>query len=264
MMQLPPTNKLLGQHWLHDDASLDAMLDAAAIGPEDTVLEVGPGPGTLTAKLVHRAKRVVAVEFDAALARELPQRVPADNLEIIRQDILKFDLSTLPPGYKVSANIPYYLTSNLIRILCEAPNHLSQAALLVQKEVAERICAKPGDMSILSVAVQFYTDASLGRLVPAALFTPPPKVNSQVLQLAYHRTPRYEVAETKLFFRIVKAGFSQRRKTLLNSLSGGLQLSRDETSRLLGQAGIAPTTRAQNLNLDEWFSLYKAYNADKM
>jgi 16S rRNA (adenine1518-N6/adenine1519-N6)-dimethyltransferase len=264
MMQLPPTNKSLGQHWLHDDTSLDAMLDAAAIGPEDTVLEVGPGPGTLTTKLVRRAKRVIAVEFDAALARELPQRVPADNLEVIHQDILKFNLSTLPPGYKVSANIPYYLTSNLIRILCEAPNHFSQAALLVQKEVAERICAKPGNMSILSVAVQFYAQASLGKLVPAALFTPQPKVDSQILQLTYRDIPRCEGAEAKLFFRIVKAGFSQRRKTLLNSLSGGLQLSRDETTRLLEQAGIAPTTRAQNLNLDEWFSLYKAYNADKM
>jgi 16S rRNA (adenine1518-N6/adenine1519-N6)-dimethyltransferase len=264
MMHMPPTNKSLGQHWLHDDASLDAMVDAIHAGPADTVLEVGPGPGTLTAKLVPRAKHVIAVEFDAALARELPVRVPADNLTVIQQDILKFDLTTLPAGYKVSANIPYYLTSNLIRILCEAPNHFSEAALLVQKEVAERVCAKPGDMSVLSVAVQFYADVSLGQLVPAELFTPPPKVDSQILVLAYRSTPRYEGVEPKKFFRIVKAGFSQRRKTLLNALSGGLQLSRDDALQLLDRAGVAPSTRAQNLHLDEWFSLYKAFYVDKM
>ena len=260
----PPTNKSLGQHWLHDDASLDAMVTAAGIAAEDIVLEIGPGPGTLTTKLVRQARQVIAVEFDAALARELPARVPAANLTILQQDIMRFDLNTLPVGYKLAANIPYYLTSNLLRVLCEAPNHFSQAALLVQKEVAQRVCAVPGDMSVLSVAVQFYANASLGALVPAGLFTPPPKVDSQILRLVYHPTPLFPGVDAKAFFRIVKAGFSQRRKTLLNSLSGGLRLSRDDTARILEQAGVPPTTRAQNLSLDQWYSLYKAADVVRM
>lgn len=260
----PPTNKSLGQHWLQDDASLEAMVAAAGVARGDTVLEIGPGPGALTRKLAGAAKQVVAVEFDAALARELPARVPAQNLTIYRQDIMRFDLGSLPPNYKVAANIPYYLTSNLLRVLCEAPNHFSQAALLVQKEVAERVCAQPGDMSLLSVAVQYYAEASLGALVPAELFTPPPKVDSRILRLVYRQTPLFPDVVPKQFFRIVKAGFSQRRKTVLNSLSGGLQLSRDEVASILERAGIAPTTRAQNLSLDNWFSLYKAVEVAKM
>ena len=243
--------------------SLDAMLDAADIGLNDTVLELGPGPGTLTEELVHSAAKGVAVEFDEQLARDLPNRVPADNLTVVNQDILRFDLTSLPPNYKVVANIPYYLTSNLLRVLCESPNHFSQAAILIQKELAERVCAAPVDMSLLSVSVQFYCQASLGPVVPAELFTPPPKVDSQILKLTFRDTPLYPDVDTRLFFRIVKAGFAQRRKTLLNSLGGGLHLSREETTVLLDQAGIAPTVRAQNLTLDDWYRLYKCYNTSK-
>jgi 16S rRNA (adenine1518-N6/adenine1519-N6)-dimethyltransferase len=264
MSDMPPPKKSLGQHWLHDDDSLQAMCDAVLLAPQDTVLEVGPGLGTLTLKLVKQAKEVIAVEFDADLTRGLPKRVPADNLRIVQQDILKFDLGSLPADYKLAANIPYYLTSNLLRLLCESPNHFSRAALLVQKEVAERVCAAPGDMSILSVSVQFYCDARLGMLVPAELFTPPPKVDSQILILQYHKAPLFPDVDTKLFFRIVKAGFAQRRKTLLNSLSAGLQLSREQTTELLGQAGIVPSVRAQNLSLTEWHTLYLAYCRDKI
>lgn len=260
MKQLPITKKSLGQHWLQDKASLDAMLDAADISLNDTVLEIGSGPGTLTEELVHSAKQVVAVEFDEALARELPSRVPADNLTVVQQDILRFDLSMLPPDYKVVANIPYYLTSNLLRVLCESPNTFSKAAVLIQKEVAERVCAKPGAMSLLSVSVQFYCEASLGLVVPAALFTPPPKVDSQILKLAYRPQPLFPDVDTKVFFRIVKAGFSQRRKTLLNSLSGGLHMSREETTTLLAEAGILSTERAQALRMDQWHALYLAHS----
>jgi 16S rRNA (adenine1518-N6/adenine1519-N6)-dimethyltransferase len=264
----PRTKKSLGQHWLYDDASLDAMVASADVGPEDTVLEVGPGPGALTAKLVQRAKLVVAVEFDQALARALCANVDkllqdglsaTDKLHVVREDILRFDLTTLPPAYKVVANIPYYLTSNLLRVLCENANPFSKAALLIQKEVAERVCARPGNMSLLSVSVQFYCEASLGEAVPAELFTPPPKVDSQILKLTYHQAPLFADVDTKTFFRIVKAGFSQRRKTLLNSLGAGLHLSREQTVQLLSQADIAPSIRAQNLSLDEWYALYKAY-----
>jgi 16S rRNA (adenine1518-N6/adenine1519-N6)-dimethyltransferase len=253
----PSTKKSLGQHWLSDEQSLDAMLDAADISLDDVVLEIGPGPGTLTEELVNGARQVVAVEFDADLARELPLRVQAENLSVINQDILTFDLTTLPPNYKVVANIPYYLTSNLLRVLCESPNHFSKAAILIQKEVAERVCAKPGSMSLLSVSVQFYCEASLGRIVPAALFTPPPKVDSQILVLSFREKPLFEGVDTKLFFRVVKAGFAQRRKTLLNSLSGGLHVSRDQASEILQEAAIEPGVRAQNLSLEDWYRLYQ-------
>lgn len=253
------TKKSLGQHWLHDDDSLNAMLGAADIGPDDTVLEIGPGLGTLTAKLTQKAKRVIAVEFDEKLANELPARVKANNLQIVNQDILRFDFTSLPSGYKVSANIPYYLTANLLRTLCESSNPFSKAALLLQKEVAERVCAKPGEMNLLSVSVQFYCDVSLDEIVPARLFTPPPKVDSQILKLAYRQNPLFPNTDTKLFFRPVKAGFSQRRKTLLNSLSAGLGLSREQTATLLANAGINQNSRAQNLSLEDWYAFYKAH-----
>ncbi len=256
---LPNTKKSLGQHWLEDDFSLEAMLVAAEVSPADTVLEIGPGPGTLTERLVAQAKQIVAVEFDDALAKELPMRVPAKNLQVVRQDILSFDLTSLPEGYKVVANIPYYLTSNLLRNLCESPNHFSTAAILIQKEVAERVCAQPGDMSLLSVSVQFYCDAWLDLLVPAELFTPPPKVDSQILKLKFRAKPLFPDVDTKVFFRVVKAGFSQRRKTILNSLSAGLHLSKAQTSEMLGRADIKTSVRSQNLSLQEWHNLYHAY-----
>ncbi len=259
MQHLPDTKKSLGQHWLNDDDSLEAMLTGADVQPQDTVLEIGPGPGALTQRLVQRVQQVVAVEFDQDLAKELPVRVPAPNLEVVNQDILRFDLTTLPSQYKVVANIPYYLTSKLLRELCESSNPFNKATLLIQKEVAERVCAKPGSMSLLSVSVQFYCQAQLGKLVPAELFTPPPKVDSQILELTFRSQPLFPDVVVRDFFRVVKAGFAQRRKTLLNSLSGGLQLSREQTTELLLKANITPNTRAQNLSMEQWYQLYTAY-----
>lgn len=258
MKNLPITKKSLGQHWLQDSDSLDAIVESAEISLTDTVLEIGPGPGTLTEELVHSASRVVAVEFDEQLARELPTRVQANNLQVFNQDILSFDLTPLPEGYKVVANIPYYLTSNLLRVLCESPNHFSKASILIQKEVAQRVCAKAGGMSLLSVSVQFYCEASLGSIVKAELFTPPPKVDSQILKLTYRQQPLFEGIVVKDFFRIVKAGFAQRRKTLLNSLGAGLHYDRQQTAALLDTAGIPVNTRAQNLSLEDWYKVYKA------
>lgn len=259
MNTLPDAKKSLGQHWLQDPASLDAMLSAARIGAEDTVLEIGPGPGMLTKKLAAAADQVIAVEFDTALAQQLPQRVPASNVRVVNQDILAFDLTSLPPNYKVVANIPYYLTSNLLRVLCESPNHFTTAAILIQKEVAERVCAQPGNMSLLSVSVQFYCEASLGEVVPAYLFTPPPKVDSQILKLTFRIRPLFPDVDTKVFFRLVKAGFSQRRKTLRNALGAGLHIGRDQTEALLARADILPGVRAQSLDLHAWHRLYAAY-----
>ncbi|HVS58149.1 MAG TPA: 16S rRNA (adenine(1518)-N(6)/adenine(1519)-N(6))-dimethyltransferase RsmA [Candidatus Saccharimonadales bacterium] len=259
--KLPYAKKSLGQHWLHDELSLEAMCLAADVGLTDTVLEVGPGLGTLTELLVQRAQQVVAVEFDEALARELPARVRAANLHIESSDILSFDLTNMPPGYKVVANIPYYLTSNLIRVLSETPNPPSIAVLLVQKEVAQRVAAKAGDMSTLSVTAQYYWQVSLADEVPAELFTPPPKVDSQILVLKRHPQPLFPNVDTKVFFKLVKAGFGERRKKLRSSLSGGLHIAKGQAEQLLAAASIDPNLRAQALSLEQWHQLYVAYSA---
>jgi 16S rRNA (adenine1518-N6/adenine1519-N6)-dimethyltransferase len=248
--------KSLGQHWLYDEATLDAIIDCAEVQPTDTVLEIGPGLGTLTKRLVKRAQHVTAVEFDRELADRLPNAINNDALDVVHDDILGFDLTKLPLNYKVVANIPYYLTSNLIRVLSESSNPFSTAAILIQKEVAERVTAQPGQMSILSVSAQFYCEVSLGPVVPAELFTPPPKVDSQVLILKYRTQPLFEDIDVKRFFRLVKAGFSQKRKTLVNSLSCGLALEKGEVRRMLEAADITENTRAQALSLDDWYALY--------
>jgi 16S rRNA (adenine1518-N6/adenine1519-N6)-dimethyltransferase len=256
----PFPKKSLGQHWLYDEAVLGTIADCADVQTGDAVLEVGPGLGTLTRKLLERGALLTAVEFDPKLATNLAQLGLA-NMAVVNQDILQFDLTQLPHGYKVVANIPYYLTSNLIRLLCESTNPFSTAAILIQKEVADRVAAGPGKMSILSVSAQFYCDVALGPVVPAALFTPPPKVDSQVLVLRYRSTPLFPGVDVKLFFRVVKAGFSQKRKTLQNSLSGGLAISKDAAKVLLEAAGVPPNQRAQALSLEEWYALYRAVQA---
>lgn len=251
--------KSLGQHWLHDEWSLERMLEGAHVQSGDTVLEIGPGLGTLTEKLLAKGANVVAVEFDHDLAVALPGRMQHPNLQVIEHDILTFDLTTLPAGYKVVANIPYYLTSKLLRVLCESSNPFSQAALLMQQEVAERVVAAPGEMSTLSVSVQYYCDTDLGELVPAELFTPPPKVDSQILTLTHRSAPRFADVDTKDFFRVVKAGYSARRKKLRSSLSGGLRISKPDAENLLQRAGLDPNLRAQALSLEDWHKLYLAH-----
>lgn len=250
--------KSLGQHWLNDEATLDAMCDAVDVGAGDVVLEIGPGQGSLTRKLVSRAKQVISVEKDEQLYKKLVKSHPADNLQLICSDILSLDLSNLTSGYKVVANIPYYLTSKLLRKLCESDNPFSQAALLVQKEVAQRVYAGPGDMSLLSVSVQFYCEVQLRDIVPAYLFDPPPKVDSQILYLNY-KGAKFQDVDTGKFFDLVRAGFSERRKKLRSSLSGGLHISKAEAEELLNQAGIDPNLRAQELSLDDWHKLYLTY-----
>lgn len=259
-MQEPTAKKSLGQHWLRDTASLQAMCDAAELQKNDYVLEIGPGLGTLTELLVQQADQVQAVEFDADLARDLPSRVPSPNLQVTRQDILSFDFTSLPNNYKLVANIPYYLTSNLIRVISETTNPPSIAAILVQKEVARRVAAQPGDMSLLSVTAQYFWEVSLGAEVPAELFTPPPKVDSQILIMHRRGQPLFKDVDEKDFFRLVKAGYSQRRKTLLNSLSGGLNLPKDAVKIMCESVDINPRRRAQTLSLEEWHNLYISLN----
>lgn len=252
-MNLAP-NKSLGQHWLSDRSTLEAICDFAGVEAGDMVLEIGPGLGTLTKVLLERGATVHAIEFDPALAAALPGCISSPHLTVEHADILTFDLSVLPPAYKVVANVPYYITSRIVRTLLEAATPPQTSTLLVQKEVAERIAAGPGGMSLLSVAAQFYAAVRLGPVVPAALFAPPPKVDSQVVRLDY-TGPKFKDADTKHFFRLVKTGFASRRKKLRSSLAGGLQISKEQADALLQKANIPPDARAQELSLDDWHRL---------
>ncbi len=248
-------DKSLGQHWLHDRDILVHIAESAQLTADDTVLEIGPGLGTLTSELLRQADKVLAVEFDPDLACKLPGQFPGKNLEVVNEDILSFDLSILPAGYKVVANVPYYITSKIVQKLMTADNKPSVTVLLVQKEVAERIAAEPGDMSVLAISAQVYAQASLGDVVPAELFTPPPKVDSQVVILKTYEQPLVKPEDEKAFFRMVKAGFSAKRKKLRSSLSGGLGVSKPEVEELLVKANISPDARAEDLSIDDWLRL---------
>ncbi|MGH7237935.1 MAG: 16S rRNA (adenine(1518)-N(6)/adenine(1519)-N(6))-dimethyltransferase RsmA, partial [Candidatus Saccharimonadales bacterium] len=222
------------------------------------VLEIGPGLGSLTRMLVYAAKKVVAIEKDDVLAANLADLVKAENLQVVNGDILQFDFISLPEDYKLVANIPYYLTSHLIRVLSETSNPPKIASLLVQKEVAERLTAKPGNMSILAVTAQFYWQVSLGMIVKAHLFEPPPKVDSQIVKLVRRSQP-IEV-EGKQFFRLVRAGFSGKRKTLVNNLSASYHIDKNQVAKAIESAGLNPGVRAQTLSLDDWSRLSRLIN----
>ena len=253
-------NKSLGQHWLHDRLILSEIADAAEVSSRDTVLEIGPGLGTLTSELLHRAKRVVAVEFDGELARKLPGQFPGKSLDIKNEDILTFDLNTLPKNYRVVANVPYYITSKIVQKLMTAPNKPAMAVLLVQKEVAQRIAAEPGDMSVLAISAQVYAETKLGIEVPRQFFTPPPEVDSQVIVLKTRPTPLISPSEERVFFRIVKAGFAEKRKKLRSSLAGGLGMEKSQIDAVLVRAGIDPEARAQELSIEQWRQIQSILN----
>ena len=230
-------------------------MESGDIKPGDTVLEIGPGLGTLTVKLLAKANKVIAVEIDESLATKLAQTLTQDNLEIINQDILGFDLDSLPKGYKVVANIPYYITSKIVKFLMSAQNRPDVVVLLTQKEVAERIAAKPGKMSILAVSTQIFAEPDLGVVVLPEMFTPPPKVDSQVVILHTRSKPLMSDENMKAFFRVVKAGFSAKRKKLRTSLAGGLRMSKPEAERLVEAANIDPNARAETLSMSDWTRL---------
>ena len=252
--------KSLGQNFLVDEGALAKIAAAADLAPSDTVLEIGPGLGSLTRHLAATARRVVAVELDEAMLPALQHTLQHHpNVEIVHSDILKYALtasrSGLPPYYKVVANIPYYITSSLIRRLLEADVRPALIVLTVQREVAERICATPGEMSLLAVSVQFYCVPRLVARIPAGAFYPPPEVDSAVLKMEVLARPAVAVADPDRFFQVVKAGFSQKRKQLHNSLSAGLHLESRRVDELLLRAGIDPKRRAETLTLEEWGAL---------
>jgi len=293
-----PAKKSLGQNFLSDRRYLAPILKAAELTPTDTVLEIGPGKGVLTAALAEQAGCLVAVELDDRLIEPLRQRfAPQPHVHIIHADILeqapeKVLASTCPPegeiedwrlgdstiqrfgagetiaqspnlqspisnsliSYKVVANLPYYITSAVLRHLLEATQPPSLAIVMVQWEVALRICAQPGDLSLLAVSVQFYAQPHIVQRVPAAAFSPRPKVDSAILQLRVRPQPVVDAAPAQ-FFAVVRAGFSQKRKQLHNSLTAGLGLEKATVQQWLAAAGIDPMRRAETLSLTEWGTL---------
>lgn len=251
--------KELGQHWLKDRSVLQRIAHCAELTKEDTVLEIGPGLGTLTSELLRQAGRVVAVEFDADLARKLPGQFPGTKLEVINEDILQFDITELPEDYKVVANVPYYITSKIVEMLLTSGNTPSLSVLLVQKEVAERIAARPGNLNILGISAQVYCEASLDIKVPREYFTPPPKVDSQVVVLRRRQIPLVDHVNEARFFQLVKAGFSAKRKKLRSSIAGGLGISKQQAEELLQQAAVSPDLRAQDLIIEQWKKLYAVW-----
>jgi 16S rRNA (adenine1518-N6/adenine1519-N6)-dimethyltransferase len=264
--------KGLGQHFLVDRAALARIVGAAALSASDTVLEVGPGPGLLTAALAERAGRVVAVELDSDLATVLRGLFALrPNVEIVAADILRVDPATLVgvagsvtgrvAGYQVVANLPYHITSAVLRHLLEARARPERLVVMVQKEVAERILAQPGQLSVLAVSVQLYAAPSLVTLVPASAFYPAPKVDSAVLRLDVHPEPPADVTDLDAFFEVVRAGFGQKRKQLKNSLAAGLGLDAPTTAALLSAAHVDGTRRAETLALPEWAALAQAWLA---
>lgn len=247
--------KSLGQHFLVDRESLEQIVEAGNLFASDTVLEVGPGLGVLTQELSKRAGKVIAVEQDRTLA-ELLERQKLKNVEVEQADIRQYDLGKLPPGYKVVSNIPYYLTSFLIQFLLESSNPPSLMVLLIQKEVAERITAKPGNLSILALSVQYYAEAQIAGLVGRDKFWPPPQVDSAILKVRMRPNPAFEADRGKLF-RLVHAGFGEKRKQLKNSLAGGLGIEAEKSLALLKSADIDPTLRAEALAISDWQRLYE-------
>lgn len=251
-------DKRLGQVFLVDPVALQQVLDAANITSSDIVLEIGPGLGSLTRYLAARGRSVIAVELDENLIEPLKHVLnPFNNVQIVQGDILKLDLSPflLAQDYLVVANIPYYITSAVIRHLLSSRTCPKCIVLTVQQEVAIRICAAPGDLSLLALSVQVFGRPQIMAYIPAGAFYPPPKVDSAVVRVDLYPEPLIPSAQLEAFFRLAKAGFSQKRKTIRNSLAGGLALKPDEVEQLLLAANIEPRRRAESLNLDEWGEL---------
>jgi len=262
--------KGLAQHFLIDEQVLELIISTAQLTPEDVVVEVGPGLGVLTAALAERAGWVVAIELDDNLAILLKQNLSSHkNITIINRDVLKvnpvelsgeagFEIQNM--DYKVVANLPYYITSPVLRHFLEAEARPRLMGVMVQKEVAEEICARPGRMSLLSIGIQFYSEPEIVDYVSARSFYPAPEVDSALLKVTPHSQPVLEKKDAENFFSLVRAGFSASRKQLVNSLARGLGVPKEETISLLKEAEVATQRRAETLSLKEWVNLWRIYS----
>jgi 16S rRNA (adenine1518-N6/adenine1519-N6)-dimethyltransferase len=243
----------LGQNFLYDASILSRIISAADLSPEDTVVEIGPGPGRMTRLLAERSKRLIAIELDRALFERLKgDFIAYRNVEIIHGDVLQFPFETLE-AFRVVANIPYYITTPIIFRLLEAKENLRSMTLTIQKEVAERIVAKPGgkDYGVLSISVQYHAVPELKFIIPKEAFRPVPKVDSAVIHMNIRQIPQVSVRDEKLFFSIVRMAFSQRRKTLANSLGS---FGKD-IKHVLAGAGIDHRRRPETLSIGEFARL---------
>ncbi len=255
--------KKFGQNFLIDEHVLEKIISAAGIGPDDFVVEIGPGIGTMTQYLAHAARGVAAVEIDKALIPILQDTLSAyDNVSVINEDVLKVDLKELAENMnggrpvKVVANLPYYITTPIIMGLFESHVPVESITVMVQKEVAERMQAGPGtkDYGALSLAVQYYAEPYIVANVPPNCFMPRPNVGSAVIRLQVHENPDVKVQDESLMFRIIRASFNQRRKTLQNSISHDPQLgiSKEVVARILEELGLSATIRGEALSLQQF------------
>ena len=260
--------KSLGQHFLQDSRVVQRIVDAAELSPHDVVVEIGPGRGVLTRRLVQVAGRVIAVELDQDLCRELPSRLDhPSNLRCVMGDAREIELHSLVAdgsgdeisNYKVVGNLPYYAANPIIRRTLESSRPPTLALFMVQREVAESMTAAPGNMGMLSVATQFYAEARMVCSVPPSAFRPAPKIRSAVVRLDVRRDPAVNVASREGFFEVVRAGFSAPRKQLHNSLSHGLGIETSLASAVLERAGIDGRRRPATLSLEEWAVVYRAW-----
>lgn len=264
--------KRLGQHFLTDPRILESIAAAADVTPADSILEIGPGLGHLTRVLAARAGSVVAVELDTELAARLEDELAdTPNVTIIRGDILTREPAEwmkqgkarvgrgAAPHFKVVANLPYYITSAILRHLLEAPQKPSTIVVMVQREVAQRMLAQPPAMNLLAVSVQFFAQVHLVRTLAPGAFYPRPKVESAVVRLDVRDQPLLNLQNAEQFFQLVHAGFGERRKQLRNSLAHGLGLRPQAAEHLLARAQVDPVRRAETLSLDEWGRLYQEW-----
>jgi len=247
-----------GQHFLISSSVAERIVEIAEVAPKDFVLEIGPGRGALTGLLGSRARRVIALEIDAKLVGILKERFSrSENIEIIHSDALKYDYDCLPKDVKIVANLPYYISTPLIRRLLRARKRITLMALMLQKEVAQRIVAAPGQRTYgaLSIFVQLYADPAIKLIVPPSCFSPRPRVDSAVVRFVIRPSPRIEVCDEKAFEQLVGMAFSMRRKTLLNILSKSLSITRQEACFLLERCGVDPQRRPETLSIEEFSRL---------
>ena len=251
--------KSLGQNFLINTGILEKIVLAAELSSDDTVLEVGPGTGNLTKLLSEKAGRVIAIEKDRRLIRELQEKFKNTNVEVNEGDVLKFQPTTYnlrPLTYKIVANIPYYITSNLLRIIFDGWPKPKLIVLTIQKEVAQRMVAKPPYMNLLAVSVQLYSEPKIISYISKGSFRPMPKVNSAIIKLVpkpISLTPN----ERGIFFQVVRAGFSGKRKQLINNLSKNFGMIKEDLSEIFKKMGIRQDIRAENLSLNQWLELVK-------
>lgn len=247
--------KSLGQHWLKDRDILLDISDFAAIDDVNTVVEIGPGLGTLTSALFKNFAKVIAIELDQRLAENLPKSFPGKNLEVHNQDILSLDIESLnlPEQYVVAGNIPYYITSPIIQKFLHVDHRPAKIVLLIQEEVAERLAATAGDYSILGLSAQIYAKVTLGPVVGREFFTPPPKVDSQIVILE----PLEQPLATESTMALIKLGFSAPRKKLISNLTAGTQLPKEHLKEAFAHLHLDENMRPADLSISDWVKLEK-------